>query len=75
MIHVEVHRDPANNFAELKFSITAESIPGFIDLISRGLNCFPNVHPELKELGDMLTHGKILQDYYGSRTDTKPHRL
>lgn len=74
MIHVEVHRNTANNLAELKFSITAESIPSFTELINRGLNCSPNVHPELKELGDMLTHGKVLQDYYGSRTDPKPHR-
>lgn len=74
MIHVEVHRDSVNEIAELKLSITAESLPGFSTLISQALNCSPNVHPELKELGDMLTHGRILQDYYASRTDPKPHR-
>lgn len=41
----------------------------FKQLINKALNSFPDAHPALKELGDMLTHGKVLQDYYSQRTD------
>lgn len=69
MIHARVSRGPDSEIAEIHISITAESIPGFTALISDALNCRPDVHPELKELGDMLTHGRVLQDYYHTRTD------
>ena len=67
MIHAEVHRDPEGEIAELKFSVTKESLPRFTRLINNGLNCADQAHPELKELGDMLTHGKVLQDYYSQQ--------
>jgi hypothetical protein len=43
--------------------ISKEILPQFVGLINRALNCFPDAHPELKELGDLLTEGKVLQDY------------
>lgn len=38
-------------------------------LFQRALNTWPDAHPELKELGDKLIHGYVLQDYYSQRTD------
>lgn len=46
-------------------------LPQFKKLISKALNAYPDCHPALKEFGDMLEHGKILQDYYSQRTDIK----
>jgi len=51
--------------------IHGSNIAPFKELVQRALNCWPNAHPALKELGDMLTHGKILQDYWSNRTDMK----
>jgi hypothetical protein len=51
--------------------ITGDMIEPFKELVRRSLNCWPDAHPALKELGDMLMHDKVLQDYYASRTDLK----
>lgn len=72
MIHARVSRAMKAGeeiIAEIHFSVTEESIPGFKELVRRALNCWPDAHPELKELGDMLEHGKVLQDYYHQRSD------
>lgn len=59
MIHVSF--DPEiNNFA---ITITDESVPEFKQLVQRALNCWDDAPKDLKELGDMLTHGKITQDH------------
>lgn len=67
MIHAEVHRGPTDEIEEIKFSVTKSSLARFTEVINAGLNCKDQAHPELKELGDMLTHGKILQDYYSQQ--------
>lgn len=64
MIHVKVSRDADGEIDNLQIGITKESLGRFTALINAGLNCADQAHPELKELGDMLTHGEILQDYY-----------
>lgn len=43
----------------------------FRDVIQRGLNCFPNASPEMKTLGDLLTSGIIMQDYYRMENSNK----
>ena len=48
-----------------------ESRAAFTLMVQKALNCWPDAHPALKELGDMLTHGRVLQDYWSSRTDVK----
>lgn len=48
-----------------------DSLEALRTLVRRGLNCFPEAPPEMKELGDVLDHGKILQDYWSTRTDLK----
>ncbi len=44
-------------------------IPVFKQMISRALNTYSDAHPALKEFGDMLEHGRVLQDYYSQRSD------
>lgn len=66
MIHVSVTRagnDPANHIDGIKLSVTEESLPNFVTLINRALNCWDNAPKELKDLGDMITHNKITQDH------------
>lgn len=47
----------------------------FKQMVRRALNVWPDCHPALKEFGDMLEHGRILQDnYYAQRTDIKKPR-
>lgn len=61
--------DTYSEGGNLELYVPKEIIPQFKQLISKALNSFPDAHPALKELGDMLTHGKVLQDYYSQRTD------
>ena len=66
MIHVSITRagnDPANHIDGIKISITEESIPNFMALVNRALNCWDSAPKELKDLGDMITHEKITQDH------------
>lgn len=63
MIHARVSRNPNNSIAEIHISVTADSLPTFQQLVNRALNCWDSAPPELKELGDMLTHGYITQKY------------
>lgn len=46
----------------------------FKKLIWRGLNTYTDCHPALKEFGDVLEHGRVLQDYYSQRSDIKSGR-
>ena len=43
-----------------------ESISRFKDLVQRGANLFPDAHPEIKTFADLVTSGKVLQDYYSA---------
>ena len=40
-----------------------ESKQRFKQLILRGINSWDQAHPELKELYDVLEHGRVLQNY------------
>lgn len=62
-IHVFVSRDNTNALHNLRIEISKESIPLFISMVDRALNCWDTAPKELKELGDMLTHGRITQDH------------
>lgn len=63
MIHARVSRNPENEIAEIHISVTHESLPAFTTLVHRALNCWDSAPKELKDLGDMLTHGRITQDH------------
>jgi hypothetical protein len=63
MLHVRVSRNPSNAIDGIHISVTEESIPVFEQLIHRALNCWDSAPQEIKELGDMITHGHITQDH------------
>jgi hypothetical protein len=63
MIHARVSRNPENEIDGIHISITADSIQNFNTLVNRALNCWDSAPAELKELGDMLTHGYITQTH------------
>lgn len=63
MIHAKVTRNATDEIDVIHFSVTAESIENFKALMNRALNTWDNAPVELKELGDMVVQGKILQDY------------
>lgn len=58
--HIAIDYDCGN----LELIIPEELIPAFKQLINRALNTYVNAHPALKEFGDILEHGRVLQDYY-----------
>lgn len=43
----------------------AESYREFQDLIQRGAGLSPDLKPSVKQFADMVTAGKVLQDYHG----------
>jgi hypothetical protein len=64
MIHARVTRNPSDNQMDgIHISVTAESLNNFTTLVQRALNCWDSAPKELKDLGDMLTHGYITQDH------------
>lgn len=71
MIHTRVSRNPDNTIAEIHLSVTADSLPNFQALVDKALNCWDSAPAELKELGDMLTHGRITQDHTYKPINTK----
>lgn len=48
---------------EVTLAISKEALEAFKLLVNKGLNCWDKAPPELKELGDILSHGEVLQDY------------
>lgn len=63
MIHVRVSRNTQGEIDNLHLSVTEDSLPNFCALVDKALNCWDDAPAELKELGDMLTHGKVTQDH------------
>jgi hypothetical protein len=55
----------------LILSIPETSIPSFLNLLNRALNCFPEAEPEWKHLADIIQHGSPLMDYYAQDSACK----
>lgn len=62
-IKATVTKNSDNQLHLLRLEVTEESIANFQTLVDRALNCWDNAPKELKELGDMLTHGRVTQDH------------
>lgn len=45
--------------------------PKFAELIQRGANLWPDAPPEIKEFADLVTNGRVLQDYYAQNKDQR----
>lgn len=67
--HTIAQVEPVAVNEQYSITVTGDYIEPFKEMVRRALNCWPDAHPVLKELGDMLMHGRILQDYYYTRTD------
>lgn len=48
---------------DLVIFIPKEHAEAFKQLVNRAMNCWDRAPAELKEFADMVTEGKILQDY------------
>lgn len=46
----------------------AESYKQFQDLIQKGAGLSPDLPPKIKQFADMVTAGKVLQDYYSQES-------
>lgn len=49
-----------------------ESWKSFQELIQRGSNLWPDAPPEIKEFADLVTNGKVMQDYYRQANKEQP---
>lgn len=70
MIHTVPHYTSAGLLRSIDIMVEMDSIDAFKKLVDKALNCWDEAPAEIKELGDYLTHGKILQDYRRSTFDT-----
>lgn len=70
MIHAQVTRKDDNSIHLLRIEVTEESLPDFIALINRALNCWDNAPKDLKDLGDLITHDRVTQDHTPTRINT-----
>jgi hypothetical protein len=43
--------------------IGADSVNRFRELVHRAVNLWPDAHPEIKEFADLVTEGRVQQDY------------
>lgn len=51
--------------------VEGASIELFKQLIHRGLNCWEDAPADLKELGDMFTHGRVTQNHHKQTINSK----
>lgn len=65
-----VHKDAITG--ELHIFISGDDMNGFSDLINRGLNTWDRAPAAIKELGDLITNGKITQNYESQAAKPRP---
>lgn len=46
----------------------------FRELVQRGANCWSDASPRIKEAADLITNGKVLQDYGSQNVDLNKKR-
>lgn len=73
MIRVSATRignEKSSEITQLRIEVDQESIKSFRQLVDRALNCWDNAPKELKDFGDMLTHGDVTQDHEYKKMNT-----
>ena len=64
-----IYRTPVEPLGETQVAtvriVGDADIALFQQLVRRALNTWDNAPPQIKEFGDLVTEGKILQDYQG----------
>lgn len=64
MFHLKTNNWQDGTLADLTIKIDDEqSLNNFRTLVNRALNCWDQAPKDLKDLGDILTHGRITQDH------------
>jgi hypothetical protein len=63
MITVRISRKDNNELHLIRIEVDEVSLKNFIALVDRALNTWDSAPAELKNLGDMLTHGYVIQDH------------
>lgn len=51
--------------------INEASIDKFKELVQRATNLWPDAPPEIKEFADLITNGKVLQNYHSQDISRK----
>lgn len=64
MIILQTNHWQDGTLADITLKLDDEqSLKEFRELVNRALNCWDQAPKDLKELGDILTHGRITQDH------------
>lgn len=67
----KIHQYPSG---AMYLNLPSRLVPEFKLMVQRALNMWPDCSPELKELGDVITNGRILQDYFKQAAIDPPPR-
>jgi len=63
LLNVTTYTDPENK-PQVIIIARGKELENLKQVISKSLNCWDKAPASLKELADILCHGKILQDYH-----------
>lgn len=55
--------DHSKDGGSIVINIPFEHAKEFKELVQRGTNLWPDASPDIKEFADLVTNGRILQDY------------
>lgn len=64
MIHVETVSTDIGTVCKQVRITKQDEWKDFQELIQRGANLWPDAPPHIKELADLITNGKVMQDYH-----------
>jgi hypothetical protein len=64
----------ANGHQEVSLNVLLRHglVKEFQDLVDAAANCRPDISPAMKELVDLITVGKVQQDYYSQAGVDRP---
>ena len=52
-----------DNGSSIRVYVNAMEEKAFRELVQRGANLWPDAPPSMKQFADLITNGKVLQDY------------
>lgn len=69
-----IRHAPINESTHNIYLTGYESIAAFKMMVRRALNVWPDAPPEIKEFGDLILEGKVLQDYVSQAQPMKKYQ-
>lgn len=74
MIHIETNEglDITDLTAGVMILVTSKHRKEFNELVQRATNNWPDASNEIKKFADLITNGKLMQDYDSQTTTNKP---